>query len=114
MTDKMIENRTVKATKATLAALLIALCASCGGNVNDGKVTERVRDHKAYSLGEQHAAQLISVAHDEAAVQDRLLDVRARISNIESKIGPQSAHDYESGFVDAIRRDCDSLSRIIF
>lgn len=99
---------------ASAAVLFLAACSSCGSNVNDGKVTEKVRDHKAYTLGEEHAAQVIAVAYDEAAVQERLLDVRARISNIESKLGPQSAHDYESGFTEAIRRDCDSLARIIF
>lgn len=90
------------------------LLSACGGNDHSRHVSEKVRDHDAYELGQEHARVTIAVRFDESALQDRLLDVKARISNIDSKMGPQSAHDYETGFRDYINENCDSLARIIF
>lgn len=97
-----------------ITAILLSLTCACTGEHHGQKVTAKVRDKKAYALGEQHARETIAISDDEAALQDRLLDVRARISNISSKLGPQSAHDYEAGFTDRIKADCDSLARILF
>ncbi len=36
------------------------------------------------------------------------------MSNIESKFGRQSSVDYERGFTDYIKENCDSLAQIIF
>lgn len=96
------------------------LATSCGGNETDTtkpvvqKVSSRVKDRKAYSLGEEHARVLLENADNEDYVQDGLLDIRARVSNIESNLGRQSAVDYERGFTDYVRKNCDSLARIIF
>lgn len=90
---------------------------SCGGKSGAGNsitVSSRVIDKKAYALGEEHAASLILCADDEGKLQDGLLDIRARITNIDSKLGRQSAVDYERGFTDYIRNNCDSLAKIIF
>lgn len=100
--------------RLTLSLLLLPLLAACSSDPHDGKVTPHVRDHEAYTLGKEHAARVAAVAADEGAVQEALLDVRARISNIRSKISPQSAADYETGFRDGLRHDCDSLARLIF
>ncbi|MCM1076806.1 MAG: hypothetical protein NC411_05555 [Bacteroides sp.] len=78
------------------------------------RVSSRVIDRNAYELGEEHARLLLSNASDEDYVQENLLDVRSRMSNIESNFGRQSAVDYERGFTDHIRKNCDSLARIIF
>lgn len=105
----------------TVAAVVLTLLPlpSCGCNESEGtpkvrKVSARVKDRKAYNLGEQHAQSLLENAGDEGYVQDGLLDVRARMSNIESNLGRQSAVDYERGFTDYIKKNCDSLARIIF
>lgn len=104
-----------------LATFLSGIPAtSCGGNETDAtkpvvqKVSSRVKDRKAYSLGEEHARVLLENADNEDYVQDGLLDIRARMSNIESNLGRQSAVDYERGFTDYVRKNCDSLARIIF
>lgn len=90
---------------------------SCGGTESHSsakKVSSKVHDREAYALGEKHAMNLLKSAHDEDSVQEGLLDIRARMSNIESNLGCQSAVDYERGFTDYVRKNCDSLARIIF
>lgn len=84
---------------------------SCGGS---GEVSRHVRDHKAYTLGQEHAEVIISMRDDESSLQDALLDVRARITNIHDRIGAQAAADYERGFVDYITEKDDSLARVLF
>lgn len=78
------------------------------------KVSDKVQDKKAYALGQEHARGLLETVDSEDRTQDGLLEIRARISNIESKLGRQSAVDYERGFTDYVRANCDSLARIIF
>ncbi|MCM1522367.1 MAG: hypothetical protein NC039_06925 [Muribaculaceae bacterium] len=95
----------------TAIAVTLAL-ASCSGNGNS--VFKTSRDKEAYALGQAHAKEVIAIADDEAALQDKLLEIRARISNIDSKLGAQSATDYEAGFTDGIKAGSDSLARILF
>lgn len=93
------------------------LLSSCGGTENNRsakKVSSKIHDREAYALGEKHAMELLRSADDEDSVQEGLLDIRARMSNIESNLGRQSAVDYERGFTDYVRKNCDSLARIIF
>lgn len=104
-------------TAAALSAPLLGAVSSCGDdgqNPQQQKVSKRVRDKKAYALGGEHARKLLEYADDEGRVQDGLLDTRARISNINAKLGAQSAADYERGFTDYVRKNNDSLARIIF
>lgn len=82
--------------------------------VEGEKVSTKIEDWKAYNLGAEHAKEVILIAHDEDALQDALLEVRARITNIHTKLGAQSANDYERGFEECIRTEKDSLARIIF
>ncbi|MCM1138786.1 MAG: hypothetical protein NC221_00180 [Duncaniella sp.] len=82
--------------------------------VEGEKVSTKIEDWKAYNLGAEHAKEIILIAHDEDALQDALLEVRARITNIHTKLGAQSANDYERGFEECIRTEKDSLARIIF
>lgn len=99
--------------RTLLMALPLALLAvACGGG--SGEVSRHVRDRKAYSLGQEHAGAVISLRDDESALQDALLDVRARITNIHDRIGAQAAADYERGFVDYITEKDDSLARVLF
>lgn len=85
---------------------------SCSG---DGSgVSNHVKDRKAYSLGQEHGKRLVDLSGREDALQDALLDVRARITNIETRLGVQAATDYERGFVDYIKANNDSLARILF
>lgn len=100
--------------------LLATVAVSCSCGSTDGtspqgeKVSNKVKDWKAYNLGADHANKVIEIANDEGQLQEALLEVRARISNIHSKLGAQSATDYERGFTEEIRAKKDSLARIIF
>lgn len=110
--------------KSTIVSIIIAAATggavmqSCGCSDSSGtrkeKVSDKVMDKKAYALGGEHARTLLETVDDEDRTQDGLLEIRARISNIESKIGRQSAVDYERGFTDYVKANCDSLARIIF
>ena len=98
----------------TIICPAIQSCSCSEKTVNHETVSDKVKDHKAYKLGGEHAARLLEHVEDEAAVQDGLLDVRARINNIHSKLGAQSSADYERGFTDYIRENCDSLALLLF
>lgn len=99
---------------AVITGLSAESCSCSEEYVREESVSSRVKDKSAYKLGEEHAAKLLEVVDNEAAVQDGLLDVRARMSNIRSKLGAQSATDYERGFTDYIRANNDSLAGILF
>ena len=95
-------------------AILLSSCGGADNGKSTQKVSTKVHDREAYALGEEHAANLLKSADDEDSVQEGLLDIRARISNIEYNLGRHSASDYELGFTDYVRKNCDSLARIIF
>ncbi len=95
-----------------LVALMCSGLAGCGGD--GSRVSRHVRDRHAYSLGKEHAERIVKLRNDEPALQDGLLDVRARITNINDRLGPQAATDYERGFVDYITEHDDSLAQVLF
>ena len=70
---------------------------SCGGNKTDTtkpvvqKVSSRVKDRKAYSLGEEHARVLLENADNEDYVQVGLLDIRARMTGWKDGSAVKSA-----------------------
>ncbi len=99
-----------------LGIFLLSFLPSCGNDPGGSpvKVSSRVRDHEAYSLGEQHAAVILKVSDNESAVQEKLLDVRARITNISVRLGAQSAADYERGFINYIKENNDSIAGVLF
>lgn len=117
---KFFHHTILKFLPLAIACLTGAICLSCsctGSNDNgtpSETVSEKVKDKKAYRLGEEHAERLLQYANNEDALQDGLLDIRARISNIRAKLGAQAAADYERGFTDYIRTNNDSLARILF
>lgn len=109
----------MRKTASIIASVLLpAVLAGCSCSEAAHSATEvdssRVRDKHAYALGQEHGAETVAIQDNQAELEDRLLDVRARISNISSKLGAQSAHDYERGFTDYIRANSDSLARILF
>lgn len=94
----------------SLAALVILGGCSC----DSGSVPGRVRDKKAYELGREHGEDAVALVENENELQDKLLEIRARRTNIESHLGAQSARDYEAGFTDYIRENSDSLYTLLF
>lgn len=97
----------------TLAAALMILGGAVAGCSGD-RVTSHVRDREAYNLGQRHAARAVELAGNQAALEDYLLDVRARMNNISVKVSHQAAADYERGFTDGVSSRSDSLARILF
>lgn len=101
--------------KAVVGILILtgvmASVSSCGGSEG---VSRHVRDHKAYALGQEYGRKVVDLRDDEPSVQDALLDVRARITNIHDRLGTQASTDYERGFVDYIKANDDSLARVLF
>lgn len=94
-----------------MAVPLAMILVSCGGS---DSVSRHVRDRKAYTLGQEHAEIIVSLRDNESSLQDALLDVRARITNIHDRISAQAAADYERGFVEYITEHDDSLARVLF
>lgn len=96
-----------------LSSLILSLSltlVSCDG----GGVSSRVRDRQAYNLGKEHAAEAVRLSKDPSALQDYLLEVRARMSNISARVSRQAAADYERGFTDGVTAANDSLARELF
>lgn len=110
---KRLKNLTLAAVAAASFAIFPQRCGCTDTNDSLSTATAKIKDREAYKLGAKHASQLLEHADDEDMVQDDLLEVQARRSNIESKLGSQSASDYQRGFIDHIRQNCDSLARII-
>lgn len=94
-----------------ILAGVMAAVSSCGGPEG---VSRHVRDHKAYALGQEYGRKVVDLRDDEPSLQDALLDVRARITNIHDRLGAQASTDYERGFVDYIKANDDSLARVLF
>lgn len=115
---KFFHHTILKFLPFALSCLTGAICMSCNcsgsSSFRSETVSGKVKDKKAYRLGQEHAERLLQYADNEDALQDGLLDIRARISNIDSKLGAQSATDYERGFTDYISANNDSLARILF
>lgn len=97
-----------------ISLLLLLSAGGCSCSHDRNYVSTHVRDKKAYSLGEEHAQRIIDIRTNESAVQEALLDIRARMTNIDSHLGAQAAADYERGFTDYIRQHDDSLARVLF
>lgn len=98
--------------KLLLIALSSFILFACSSSPSD-KVSAKIIDKEAYELGEQHAREAITLVDDEPALQELLLDVRARQTNIRMNLGAQAAADYERGFTRFIKANSDTLSKII-
>ena len=107
-----LQVRIIACVGLSISVLTTAGGCSCSHDRN--YVSTHVRDKKAYSLGEEHAQRIIDVRDNEPAVQDALLDVRARMTNIDAHLGAQAAADYERGFTDYIKQHDDSLASMLF
>lgn len=67
-----------------------------------------------YNLGARHASDMLVSCGDTLEIQEYLLEIAARRSNIGSRMGRQAAADYQAGFKDYIKSHNDSLARILF
>lgn len=106
----------------TVAATLIALAVSISVSAikryaADSTIpAEKVitgPDTVAWHLGVEHAAQLVTDCENDDERGLLLLDVRARETNIRSRLGNSAADAYIQGFEHELRQRSDSLARII-
>lgn len=70
-------------------------------------------DTAAWNLGNEHAVAFVRECADDDARGLRLLDIRARESNIRARIGDSAADAYVAGFEYQLRQQSDSLARVI-
>lgn len=70
-------------------------------------------DTSAWNLGTEHAVAFIRECADDDTRGLRLLDIRARESNIRARIGESAGDAYVAGFEYQLRQQSDSLARII-
>lgn len=70
-------------------------------------------DTSAWYLGMEHAEFLVNGCHNDDERALMLLDVRARESNIRSRLGDNAADAYIKGFKHSLRLNSDSLSSVI-
>lgn len=70
-------------------------------------------DTASWNLGTEHAVAFVRECTDDDARGLRLLDIRARESNIRARISDAAADAYVAGFEYQLRQQSDSLARII-
>lgn len=70
-------------------------------------------DTSAWHLGIEHAAAMVRDCNDDDSRALRLLDVRARESNIRMRLGPTAGDAYIEGFEHGLHEASDSLARVI-
>lgn len=84
--------------------LLFASCSSKESEYNEA----------AKRLGEKHAQEIIELELSDKELMIRILDVKARATEISKKVSHQAAHHYTSSFETYMRQHSDSLAQIIF
>lgn len=67
-----------------------------------------------YKLGREHAKKLHSECTTTDAVRDELLDINARITNIQCRISQDAANDYMHGLKDYLTEVGDTLATTLF
>jgi len=80
------------------------------------KISDSTADTNSapYRLGLKHARELAAQVSDTTALNDCLLDINARLSNIQARIGNNAAQDYLHGLRDGLGQTAPSLAKAIF
>lgn len=71
-------------------------------------------DSAPYKLGFKHAQELVRCGADTSRINDCLLDINARITNIRSRIGEDAAKQYTNGLRDYLRENDAALATLLF
>ncbi len=101
-------------------AVAMMLLCSCGKKTDDTQqITVEIpadadTASEAYRLGASHADELISTCDDNDSRHDYILEVRARMTNIETRIDAETAADYSAGFRDRLKERGDTLATVLF
>lgn len=110
--------------RATISAIAMALAASLIVSIaghfrpsSDPAIPPEVvvtgADTSAWLMGKEHASALVTECSDDDERGLRLLDIRARETNLRSRIGDSAADAYVSGFEHGLRAASDSLASVI-
>ena len=109
--------------RLTIAATIIALAISLITRVAGGYSSSHTEipygyhinkaDTSAWFLGVEHAVRLVRECDSDDKRGLRLLEVRARETNIRNRIGDSAADAYVSGFEHGLRTESDSLARVV-
>ena len=104
---------TVSTALLSASILIMASLSSCG---TDGKKTSdtRAMAQRAYNLGIEDANAIISECHTETAIRVRLLDIRAKATNIKGRVSANAASDYLRGFRHGLEQHGDTLATTLF
>ncbi|MCM1028717.1 MAG: hypothetical protein NC342_05895 [Pseudoflavonifractor sp.] len=70
-------------------------------------------DTAAWNLGVEHSLKFINECCDDDSRGLRLLEIRARESNIRHQMGEETADSYVKGFEEGLRENSDSLANVI-
>ncbi len=103
---------------ATLIAVVISVVVAIVGNYRaTAGIPSEARispaDTSAWYLGMEHAVSLVNDCRDDNERALRLLDIRARETNIRARLGSSAAEAYIKGFEHSLRLNSDSLSSVI-
>lgn len=71
------------------------------------------RDSGAYKLGMRHGGMLLELTTEDS-VQDFLLEVRARETNIRARLRNSAGEAYVEGFKDYVKAHSDSMAKVLF
>lgn len=98
------------------ALLLSALAASCSGNssTGNGGGTISEADSAYYRMGRNDATLLLQQCRTTNDVRDRLLEIRARETDLRLRHGDPSAQAFIQGFTAAIKESGDTLAHTLF
>ncbi len=94
-------------------AILVISASGCGPGNSQKTIIIDQRDSGAYKLGMRHGKLLLE-KDSEDSIQDFLLDVRARETNIKARLRESAGDAYIEGFKDYITAHNDSMARILF
>ena len=71
-------------------------------------------DKDIFNLGVRDANAMLDTCRNDAEIEMALLDTRARIHLINTRVGARAAEDYTKGFVSCVKSRNDTLAAKIF
>lgn len=96
------------------AALLLGGCSGKQAEKSPvGEAAEHTTDLEVFKLGSDDAHKMLDKCQTITEIERELLDVKARIHLINTRVGADAARDYTEGFESYIKENNDSIARLI-
>jgi len=96
---------------ALTAIIFLASCGNSNRTIPDSIAPE---DSSAYNIGRNNARILLEKCTTETDIRRELLDMRARETNIRSRVGPKAADAYILGIKSYLIESGDTLASTLF